>query len=169
MLRRTLGPGNDIDDHVQETFVRFFRSARNLRDAARLSSFVVGITMRVARTELRRRRLRRWLHLSETGVLPDTGYTADPEGREAVRRLYAVLDQLDDRARVVFVLRFVEGLELTEISQALGCSLATTKRRLARASQRVLVLARREPALAAYCGTVESSSRVQQSEESPHG
>jgi RNA polymerase sigma-70 factor (ECF subfamily) len=86
-----------------------------------------------------------------------------------VRRLYAVLDRVDDRARLLFVLRFVEEFELTEISQALGCSLATTKRRLARASQRVLALARREPALAAYCGRVESNIRAQQSEENPHG
>jgi RNA polymerase sigma-70 factor (ECF subfamily) len=101
--------------------------------------------------------------------LPEAGYSADPAGREAVRRLYAVLDQVGDRARVLFVLRFVEQLELVEMSEALGCSLATVKRRLAKASQRVLVLARREPALAAYCAAVERSSGVQPSKEGPHG
>jgi RNA polymerase sigma-70 factor, ECF subfamily len=170
LLRRTLGPEDDIDDHVQEAFLRFFRSARDLRDPALLSSFVVGITMRVARTELRRRRLHRWIRLSETGVLSEASdCTTDPAGREAVRRLYAVLDRVDDRSRVLFVLRHVEGLELAEISQGLGCSLATTKRRLTRAVQRVLTLARREPALIAYLTTMTSGTRSQAPEEGHNG
>ncbi|WP_434047188.1 MULTISPECIES: RNA polymerase sigma factor [Sorangium] len=151
ILKRTLGPGDEVDDHVQDTFLRFFRVAKDLRDPSMLSSFIVGIAVRVARGELRRRRLRRWLTLSSSGELPEVGGAQqDPQGRAALARLYLLLDQVDDRSRTLFVLRFIEGLELTEIAAALGCSLATTKRHLARASHRILTAAQRDPALSAY-------------------
>jgi RNA polymerase sigma-70 factor (ECF subfamily) len=151
LIRRTLGPGDDIDDHVQDTFLRFFRVAGELRDPSLLGSFIVGIAMRVARSELRRRRVRRWLTLTASGSLPETlDAPADAGARAAVARLYAILDRVDDRSRMLFVLRHIEGLELTEIAAALGCSLATTKRHLARGAQRILAAAQRDPALAAY-------------------
>jgi RNA polymerase sigma-70 factor (ECF subfamily) len=48
------------------------------------------------------------------------------------------------------VLRFVEGLELSDLSAVLGCSLATTKRRVADAARRVCLLAGGDPLLAPY-------------------
>jgi RNA polymerase sigma-70 factor (ECF subfamily) len=71
----------------------------------------------------------------------------DVVGRAAVRKLYGILDELDAEARLAFVLRHTQGLELTEIAEALGCSLATAKRRLAKANERVLVRAKRDPDL----------------------
>ncbi|EYF04849.1 RNA polymerase sigma factor RpoE [Chondromyces apiculatus DSM 436] len=151
LLRRTLGPGDEVEDRVQDTFLRFFRSAGELRDPALLQSYIVGIAMRVAREELRRRRLRRWLQLTPTGVLPEAAWSGvDAGARAAVARLYTLLDGVDDRARMLFVLRHIEGLELTEIAAAMDTSLATVKRHLARASQRILAAAQRDPELAAY-------------------
>lgn len=164
LLRRTLGPGDEVEDHVQETFLRFFRVAGDLRDPSLLTSFIIGITMRVARSELRRRRLRRWLQLTPSGALPDLqGRSADLGGRAAVAGLYAILERVDDRSRMLFVLRHIEGLELAEIASALGCSLATTKRHLARASQRITAAAQRDPALAAYL-----AERAESGEEGGH-
>lgn len=161
LLKRTLGPGDEVDDHVQETFLRFFRAARELREPSLLTSFIVGITMRVARGELRRRRLRRWLQLSPTGALPELpGRPADLGGRDALTRLYAILDRVDDRSRLLFVLRYIEGLELTEVAGALGCSLATAKRHLARATARILTAAQRDPALAAYLSSAADAPRL---------
>src|SRR5262245_26767331 len=60
LLRQSLGPQNDVEDQVQEVFLRFFQQVDTLRDPSALRSFLVGITIRVAGTELRRRRVRRW-------------------------------------------------------------------------------------------------------------
>jgi RNA polymerase sigma-70 factor (ECF subfamily) len=59
------------------------------------------------------------------------------EQRQALYALYALLDRIDTRRRTVFVLRYVEGLELAELALVLGCSLATCKRRVADAAERV--------------------------------
>lgn len=158
VLRRTFGPGAEVDDLVQETFLQLFREIKNLRDPGALRAFILGIAVRIARSALRRRRLRRWLWLTDSGDLPDTmANDVDGEAREALARLYALLDKLDDRARLLFVLRHVEGLELTETADALGVSLATAKRHLAKVTARVHALAARDPLLARYLDPTEEA------------
>lgn len=148
VLHRTLGPGHDVEDLAQDVFVGFFRNVGALRDAASLRPFLVGITLRTARTALRKERVRRWLRLSNDGALPEVASSqADPRTREAVRRLYAVLDELGDRERLAFVLRHAEGHELTETAALLGVSLATVKRVLARAEAHVAARAREDDLL----------------------
>jgi RNA polymerase sigma-70 factor, ECF subfamily len=160
ILRRTLGPSADVEDLVQDAFIGLFRTLPGLRDPEALRSFVVGTALRVARTELRRRRVRRWLALTPTGMLPDRAQpgASDPEARRAVKRLYQVLDKVDDRGRMAFVLRHLEGYELTEVAEALGCSLATTKRLLSKAQERVNAMVRRDPLLAPYVNDVDGAS-----------
>lgn len=151
VLRRSLGPHCDVDDQVQEVFIRLFRQVGTLRDATALRSFVIGITIRVAQTELRRRRVRRWLTLSDSGELPEVGeVVVDEDAREALARLYAILDKVDDESRLVFVLRHIQLLELTEVAEAVGISLATTKRRLTKVVARVRAMVGRDPILARY-------------------
>src|SRR5882672_4064032 len=153
ILRRILGPSVDVEDAVQDAFLRLFRDLDTLRDPAALRSFLIGITLHVAKGELRRRRAKRWLLLSDDGVLAEPEANADPqhlEQRAALVRLYRMLDKLGAERRAVFVLRFVEGLELSDLSAVLGCSLATTKRRVADAARRVCLLAAGDPLLAPY-------------------
>ncbi len=148
VLHRTLGPGHDVEDLLQDVFIGFFRNVSSLRDTSSLRPFLVGIALRTARTALRKKRVRRWLRLSNDGALPEVAAThADARTREAVRRLYAVLDELDDRERLAFVLRHAEGHELTETAALLGVSLATVKRVLARAEAHVTARAREDDLL----------------------
>jgi RNA polymerase sigma-70 factor (ECF subfamily) len=151
VLYRTLGPGHDIEDLLQDVFIGFFRNVGSLRDTTSLRPFLVGIAMRTALTELRKRRVRRWLRLSTDGVLPDVpSAEGDPRAKEAVRRLYAVLDELSDRERLAFVLRHAEGHELTETASLLGVSLATVKRVLHRAEALVESRAQEDDVLCAW-------------------
>jgi RNA polymerase sigma-70 factor, ECF subfamily len=151
LLRRSLGPHNDVEDQVQDVFLRFFKNIDTLRDPNALRSFLVGITVRVAASELRRRRVRRWLRITDTGALPDIeAPPGDADAREAVARLYQTLDRLDDEGRLAIVLRHIEGLELLDVAAALDLSLATTKRRLAKATARLHAMLERDPALAGY-------------------
>jgi RNA polymerase sigma-70 factor (ECF subfamily) len=167
LLRRSLGPGADVEDLVQETFLQFVREVKNLRDPAALRSFLIGIAVRVARSALRRRRLRRWLLLTDTGALPEQPHEgADEDAREALTRLYALLDRLDEKSRLLFVLRYIEGLELTCAAEATGVSLATAKRHLAKVTARVHAMAAREPALVAYLDARETRAETAAEEDS---
>ncbi len=149
-LVRWIG-AHDLDDHVQEVFSRLFEQLPRLRQPSALRSFLIGITLRVACTELRRRR--RWrLRLTATGEVPDIAEHARDDGtaREALSRFEDILGKLAPRTRRVFVLRYVEKLELVDVAAAMDISLATAKRHLARASMRVFAMAEREPALVEY-------------------
>jgi RNA polymerase sigma-70 factor (ECF subfamily) len=170
VLRRTIGPYEDVEDLVQEVFLRYFRQRGELRDPSALRSFLIGVAMHVAVSELRRRRVRRWLRLTSTGVLPEVSGAPlgqEDEAREAMRRLYAVLDRLDDASRLTFVLRYVEGLELVEIASALDVSLATTKRRLAKVTARVLSMVERDPVLPGFARAMLRARSGEQTEERP--
>lgn len=155
VLRRILGPSVDVEDLLQETFFQAFKDLSKLRERDKLQAFVIGVAVRTARSELRRRRLRRWLLLSDGGTPPDAaGEEVDAEAREAVRRLYALLDRIDDKSRAIFALRYIEGLELGEVAAALDISLATAKRYLAKVTARVRKSAANDPVLAAYVDRV---------------
>ena len=149
---RASGPGRDVDDIVQEVFLRLFRRLPGLRDPEALRAFVLAITVRVIKGEQRVRWIKRWLGLFPDGELPDeTGDEAvDLEARQALARFYAILDRLTPKHRTAFVLRYVENLELGDVAEALGVSLATIKRWLPRIAQRVFAQAKGDPALAPY-------------------
>lgn len=164
LVRSKLGQsvgGQDVEDHVQEVFVRLFEYISQLRDPGALRSFIIGITLRVAGTELRRRRSRWWLRLTPTGELPEPGVMAqgDSEAREVLSRLLVVLGKLTPQSCRVFELRFIEEKELSEVAEAMNISVATAKRYLARVSARVLAMAEREPALAGYLKTAPLRGR----------
>ena len=151
VLYRSVGPTHDVEDLVQDVFVGFFRNVGTLREASSLRPFLVGIALRTARSALRKRRVRKWLRLSDDGVVPEVATNdGDPRTREAVRRLYAIMDDLNDRDRLAFVLRHTEGYELTETAAALAVSLATVKRMLARAEEHVRSRAKQDDLLVAW-------------------
>jgi len=138
IVSRAIGPDAEVEDVTQEIFYRLFSRIGTLRKPEALRSFVISFAIRIVKWELRRRRARRWLTLSETGDVPDEQLMVmDAESRYSLRRLYALLDRLSTRERLVLVLRHVEGMTLEEIAEAMELSLATVKRGLRRASLRI--------------------------------
>ena len=138
IVSRAIGPDAEVEDVTQEIFYRLFSRIGTLRKPEALRSFVISFAIRIVKWELRRRRARRWLTLSETGDIPDEQLLVmDAESRYAIRRLYTMLDRLGTRERLVLVLRHVEGMTLEEIAEAMALSLATVKRGLRRATLRV--------------------------------
>lgn len=151
VLFGALGPDSSIDDLHQDVFLAFFRGAARIQQGVALRGYLVGVAVRLAALELRRRKVRRWVGLSATGELPEVPIApGDDEGREALRALYRVLEQLGSRRRLAYVLRHVQGLELLEVADALGISESTARRELNRAEQQLEALAKREPALTRY-------------------
>jgi RNA polymerase sigma-70 factor (ECF subfamily) len=151
-LRRILGPDSEVDDLTQEVFLRIFRELAALRDPQAFRGFVMQVSTNAALSELRRRRVRRWLRLSFDGSVPDISVEAvasSPE-RLAVRALYRILDGLDPESRSAFVLHHVEDLELRDVAAAMKLSLATVKRRLARAHARLRRVAKDDIELRGY-------------------
>jgi len=156
-LARLLGPGPDREDLLQEVFLRFYKRIRTLREPAAVRGFLFGICVRVVQGELASRHRRRWLRLTPTGDAPETAVPGpDVEARAAIARYYALLERLGKSERSIFVSRTIERLTLAEVAEAHGVSISTAQRRLARATKRVAVLLRSEPALMRFAGGDES-------------
>jgi RNA polymerase sigma-70 factor (ECF subfamily) len=148
---RLIGPRQDVDDVTQEIFLRLFRKLRGLRDPSALRAFALAISVRVVKGEQRGRWVKRWLGLFQDGEIPERETrSVDLEAREALVHFYRILDGLSPQHRAAFVLRQIEGLELAEVSAAIGVSLATVKRWLPRICRRVFSHAKGDPLLAAY-------------------
>jgi RNA polymerase sigma-70 factor (ECF subfamily) len=146
-----LGPGVELQDLTQEVFLRFFGKVKELKKLESLRSFIMAIAIRRAQEEIKRRRVRRWFAplLGDSFMRPATT-EMDPEAREAVLRLYDTIDKLNVRDRTIYVLRFIEGLEQAEISDAIGLSVSTVRRRLERLTRRVNSLMTADPVLSHY-------------------
>ena len=148
VLVRVMGPDSEILDLVHDVFVTALESVHRLIDPKALRAWLTQIAVFTARARIRRRvrgRVLRFLPFSE---LPEPELPpADFEGSQAMQAVYRVLGSLDTDQRIAFALRFVAGMELTEVAATCGVSLATIKRRLTRAQVSFSSAAQREPAL----------------------
>ncbi len=138
VAHRALGARHDADDILQQVFFCLFTKIGTLQKPSALRSFVFSITVRTLKAELKRRRIRRWITLSETGDVPDASIPGiDPATVQLLRKFYRVLDRLGAEDRTIFVLRHIQELTLEEVADVTELSLATVKRRLQKSSQRV--------------------------------
>jgi RNA polymerase sigma-70 factor (ECF subfamily) len=155
VLMRVLGPDSELGDLTQDVFVIALESLHKLEKARALRGWLAQIAVFQARHCLRRRKQWRILRFFGPEEMPQ-GRAREPdfEASEALRAAYQCLSSLTADEQIAFTLRFVEGMELAEVAETCGVSLATTKRRLARAEARFEELARGEPALAEWTGEV---------------
>jgi|SRR6185503_17000211 len=148
VLIRLLGPGAHLGDLVQDVFVAAIDSIDRLEQPESLRAWLGSIAVFRARAEIRARARSRWFPLFADDELPEAhARVATPEIDEAVRTTYLVLDKLAADERIAFALRFVDGMELVEVADACEVSLATIKRRLARAQAKFTNIARTYPVL----------------------
>jgi RNA polymerase sigma-70 factor (ECF subfamily) len=137
----------------QEAFLRVFKRLDQLREPAALPGFIISITLGVARNEVRRRRIRSIVGLVSPDEWPAVAASEmQDEARESLRALYRLLDSLGAEDRSLFVARYVEKMEMTDVAATHGLSLSTVKRRIARLTLRVEARMKSEPALEEYWG-----------------
>jgi RNA polymerase sigma-70 factor (ECF subfamily) len=135
---------HDVDDLTQEVFLLVFTGCRRIQKPASLRHFVRSVAINVFRSQLRYQQIRRNVCLSATGTVPDIAAPphADDEARHMLRRCYEILDGIRSREKDAFVLRYLEGMSLDEVSDRLNISRSTAKRLIGRATQKLSTRAR---------------------------
>ncbi len=124
------GPAIDADDVVQDVFIVVHRQIAGFRGEASLATWLYRITANVVRDRRRRDRWRRFMSgLSSdfAATLPSTSATPieTVEQREAVERIYRVLDGMNERYRNLIVLFEIEKLSGEEIAELTGIRRST--------------------------------------------
>src|SRR6185436_7801145 len=133
---RIQGSTADVEDIVHDAFVRAHGRLAELREPAAFRSWLGSIVVRLVRTRLRRRRLVAMLGLASPEPVDLDSIAApgvDPEARVLLAQVYALLQTLPADERIAWTLRYVERHRLESVAELVGCSLATAKRRIARA------------------------------------
>jgi len=145
---RMLRQEQDAEDVTQQTFLSALESLGGFRGEASFSTWLLRIATHAALKVIRKRKGLDTVSLEETtegtndsDAIPHPEYIADwrqsPEElvhkNEVKRLLDDALGQLDEKHRLVFLLRDVEGLSVKETAVALGLTEANTKVRLLRA------------------------------------
>jgi len=143
-----LGIDSELADVIQDVFISVLRNVDQVKDPTALPAWISSLAVFTARALIRKRRRWRWIRFLDPKDVPEEPAAShDHEGAATVRAVYAAIDTLPADERLAFTLRFVSELELTEVAAACRVSLATIKRRLARAEARFAAAAVTSPLL----------------------
>lgn len=138
LAARIQGSATDVEDVVHDAFLKAQERLSDLRDSAAFRPWLGSIVVRLVRTRLRRRKL-----LSALGLITPEPVEiesiatsdADPEARALLAQVYALLQTMAADDRIAWTLRYVERHRLETVAVMMDCSLATAKRRIARAQR----------------------------------
>lgn len=148
VARRIVGQQQDAEDVVQRTFLSLVEHIESFREESSVATWILRIATNHALQVLRKRRGLPTVSLEvssdsddDYATMPHPDYIAQWRDNPAdlaqnaeVRKLVDLaLAELDEKYRVVFVLRDIEGLTVKETATALGLSEPNVKVRLLRA------------------------------------
>ena len=142
----------DVEDIAQQVFIKAYFSLKRFDQRAAFSTWLYKITVNECWDLLRKKKVRplvyeadlseeqarRIITSEEEGAGPDIS-----ERLEARQRVERLLEGLDERDRLMLILKEVEGFSIEEIGEVLDLNANTVKVRLFRARRRVVSQAKK--------------------------
>jgi RNA polymerase sigma-70 factor (ECF subfamily) len=134
---------------TQDCFLRAYQSSSRFRQDCSIQTWLMQIALNLIRDQIRNRRFQFWRKASLTAQPLDVAGqriadgTRSPEAQallnEQVTAVWEAAAKLPERQRTVFLLRFVEDMDLLEIASVTGMKEGTVKTHLFRAMRAVRV------------------------------
>ncbi len=157
IFRFLLASTHDVDladNLTQDCFLKAHRNWARFRGESSPMTWLMRIAINVEKDHWRNRRLQFWRKTQNSAVdldeasewLPSGERTAEEQmlAKEQLARVWRAVENLSRRQKAVFLLRYVEDLELVEIARATGLSQGTVKAHLSRALSKIRAELRRE-------------------------
>ena len=133
---RRLRDRGEIEDLIQEVFLRLAKRG-SLEDVDKVGGYVFETASSVLNDRLRRKRSRHEADHEAFDGQQHGDVDFSPErvllGKEALVRATAVLLELPERTRMVFVMRRLEGMRYLDIAARLGISVSAVEKHMTRA------------------------------------
>jgi RNA polymerase sigma-70 factor (ECF subfamily) len=127
---------------TQETFLRAWTARDQFRGDCSAITWLTRIALNLVRDHTRTNRFRFWRQVAQTAVqaddlaahLPQAGMSTEASliAHEQLGLVWESVGKLSERQRTVFILRFVEELELADIAEITGLPISTVKTHLYR-------------------------------------
>ena len=143
----------DVEDIAQQVFLKAYFSLKRFDQRAAFSTWLYKITVNECWDLLRKRKVRPLLYEAELSEEQASQYQASSEAQDgtpdvsqqlaAREQVELLLDCLDERDRMMLLLKEVEGFSVEEIAEMLEINGNTVKVRLFRARRRIVEQARR--------------------------
>ena len=150
IFRFLLASTRDVDlaeTLTQECFLKAHRNWGRFRGDSSAMTWLMRIAINLQKDHWRNRRMQFWRQARTNSVDLDEASEWLPSGessveqqllaRERVGQVWKAVEGLSERQRTVFLLRYVEEKELSEIAAATGLSEGTVKAHLSRALAKV--------------------------------
>jgi RNA polymerase sigma-70 factor (ECF subfamily) len=128
---------------TQETFLRAWSARASFRGDCSIPTWLIRIALNLARDQTRTGRFRFWKHISTSAVdvadvaasVPNGEGSAESKliAQQQVKLIWETVADLSPRQRSIFLLRFLEEMDIPEIATATGLPLGTVKSHLYRA------------------------------------
>jgi len=132
---------------TQDCLIRAYKARGQFRGTASPGTWLMQIAANLVRSHESSSRLKFWRRTLRSDVelmdvqewIPDRHLTPEEiaAARQQVQAIWSVAHQLPERQRTVFLLRFVEDMDLLEIAATTGMKEGTVKAHLFRALQTV--------------------------------
>jgi RNA polymerase sigma-70 factor (ECF subfamily) len=142
-LMSSLGDRDTAESLTQDCFLKAYNARNQFRGESSLSTWLTRIALNLVRDHMRSRRIRFWQKTRDSALdlvdisdwIPDGGVSPETSilQRERVKQLWSAVEKLSRQQRTVFLLRFVEEMELAEIAETTGMNTSTVKSHLYRA------------------------------------
>jgi len=142
----------DVEDIAQQVFVKAYFSLKRFDQRAAFSTWLYKITVNECWDLLRKKKVRPLIYESDLSEEQVRQYSApEREARvpdiseklEAQEHVERLLDGVDERDRMMLILKEVEGFAVEEIAEILNLNANTVKVRLFRARRRIVKQARK--------------------------
>jgi len=150
IFRFLLASTRDVDlaeTLTQDCFLKAHRNWSSFRGESSVLTWLMRIAINLQKDHWRNRRLQFWRQTRTNAVdldeasewLPSGERTAEQRmlAKEQVAHVWRSVENLSERQRTVFLLRYVEELDLKEIADVTGMGEGTVKAHLSRALARV--------------------------------
>ena len=132
----------EAQDAVQETFVRVWERIDSFAGTAAFETWLISIAVNHCRDRLRRRKVRQVLSLSGLRL---SSSRRDPaamlEEKLFQDALWQMVNQLEDRLRLPFILRYRYEYSCGEVADILGLAVNTIYEQLSRARRQLRQMA----------------------------
>ncbi len=140
LASRLLGWPDDVEDVVQEIFLKVLKNLANFRGQSSLRTWLTSITVNTCRS-WKRKRLLRWNSLKrlyQRTCEPPSVSSEPTADRETFKKVRRAVQKLPAHYREVIVLKYLEQLPVGQIAEILGlfCNLVHVRLNRARAMLR---------------------------------
>jgi RNA polymerase sigma-70 factor (ECF subfamily) len=129
VVRRMVGEHDDANDVIQNCFIKVYRSIHTFESKSKLYTWLYRIATNEAITFLNQKS-RRATSSIETGDLPIVNTLQADEsvdGDNLQIQLQKALEQLPEKQRIVFNMRYYDEMSYEQMSEVLGTSVGALK------------------------------------------